>query len=110
MCKMGKIIGITYDLKSDWQRSGDDPADMNAEFDKPETVERVVTAFERGGHMVKRIGNINSLLAQVDDLDVDIVFNMCEGISGRNRESQVPIILEMKGIPFVGSVRCGHSG
>ena len=99
---MGKIIGITYDLKSDWQRNSDDPADINAEFDKPETVRRVVTALERGGHTVRRIGNIHSLLAQMDNLDVDIVFNMCEGMSGRNRESQVPIMLEMKGIPFVG--------
>ena len=99
---MGKIIGITYDLKSDWRRHSDDPVDMNAEFDKPETVQRVVEAFERGGHRIVRIGNIHSLLAQIDNLDVDIVFNMCEGVSGRNRESQVPIMLEMKGIPFVG--------
>ena len=103
MLKMGKIIGITYDLKSDWQRGGDDPVDINAEFDKPETIERVATALERGGHRVARIGNVHSLLAQEDNLDVDIVFNMCEGISGRNRESQVPVILEMKGIPFVGA-------
>jgi len=100
---MGKTIGITYDLKSDWQRDSGDPVDINAEFDKPETVERVIAALQNGGHTVKRIGNIKSLLAQIDDLDVDIVFNMSEGISGRNRESQVPILLEMKGIPFVGA-------
>ena len=28
---------------------------------------------------------------------------MCEGINGRNREAQVPIFLEMKEIPYVGS-------
>ncbi len=99
---VGKIIGITYDLKSDWHHYCDDPADINAEFDKPETVQRVITALENGGHTVKRIGNINNLLAQINDLEVDIVFNMCEGLNGRNRESQVPIMLEMKRIPFVG--------
>ena len=100
---MGKTVGITYDLKSDWQRAGNDPVDINAEFDKPETVDRVVAALTRGGHTVKRIGNVHSLLAQVDNLDVDIVFNMCEGLSGRNRESQVPMVLEMHGIPFAGA-------
>jgi len=100
---MGKMIGITYDLKSDWQCDADDPTDINAEFDKPETIERVIAALERGGHTVRRIGNINSLLKQIDNLDVDIVFNMCEGATGRNRESQVPVLLEMKGIPFVGA-------
>ena len=34
---------------------------------------------------------------------MDIVFNISEGATGRNRESQVPIILEMRGIPFVGA-------
>ncbi|MBN1870360.1 MAG: ATP-grasp domain-containing protein [Candidatus Omnitrophica bacterium] len=104
MCsKMGKLIGITYDLKSDWQKNSDDPVDMNAEFDKPETVQRVIKALQRGGHTVKRIGNVHSLLKQIDDLNADIVFNMCEGASGRNRESQVPLLLELKGIPFVGA-------
>ncbi len=100
---MGKVIGITYDLKSDWELQSNDPTDTNAEFDKPETIERVITALENGGHTVKRIGNINALLAQIESLDVDIVFNMCEGARGRNRESQVPVMLEMKGIPFVGA-------
>jgi uracil-DNA glycosylase len=39
---------------------------------------------------------------KIDSLDADIVFNISEGLSGRNRESQVPILLEMAGIPFVG--------
>jgi D-alanine-D-alanine ligase len=43
------------------------------------------------------------LLKQIDSLDVDIVFNMCEGLIGRNREAQVPVLLEMKRIPFVGA-------
>jgi len=96
------IIGITYDLKSDWRRNASDPIDVNAEFDKPETLERVIKALESGGHSVKRIGNVDNLMKQIYGLDVDIVFNLCEGISGRNRESQVPILLEMRGIPFIG--------
>ena len=96
MRTMGIRIGLTYDLKSDWDIHTDDPVDISAEFDKPETVQRVITAFESGGHQVKQIGNVHNLLEQIDTLGVDIVFNMCEGASGRNRESQVPMLLEMK--------------
>lgn len=39
----------------------------------------------------------------IDDLGVDVVFNIAEGFLGRNRESQVPLILEMHGIPYIGS-------
>jgi len=100
---MGKIIGLTYDLRNDWQREPGDPVDINAEFDKPETLEFIIAALKRGGHTVKKIGNVQKLLSSIDDLDVDIIFNICEGITGRNRESQVPVLLEMKGIPFIGA-------
>jgi len=98
-----KTIGLTYDVKTDYQFKAGDPLDANAEFDPPSTVDMVVHTIESLGFKVKRIGNVNRLLENIDSLDVDIVFNISEGISGRNRESQVPIILEMKGIPFIGS-------
>ncbi len=100
---MGKTIGLTYNLKTDWVCGPNDPDDVNAELDKPHTIERIIQAFESGGHRVKKIGNIQQLLKQVDHLDVDIVFNICEGTTGRNRESQVPILLELKEIPYVGA-------
>lgn len=96
-------IGLTYDLKEDWIKTSDDPTDVNAEFDKPQTVDLLIVALESGNHTVTRIGNVENLIKQIDDLDVDIVFNVCEGRCGRNRESEVPTLLEMKGIPFVGS-------
>jgi len=100
---MGKIIGLTYDLKTDWVLNENDPKDLNAEFDSPYVVDAVVKALESGGHKVKRIGNVRSLLRQIDNLNVDIVMNLCEGYLGRNRESQVPLLLEMYSIPFIGS-------
>ena len=100
---MGKTIGLTYNLKTDWVRGPNDPYDVSAELDKPHTIERIIRAFETGGHRVKKIGNIHQLLSQMDHLNVDIVFNICEGTLGRNRESQVPMVLELKGIPYVGA-------
>jgi D-alanine-D-alanine ligase len=96
-------VGLTYDLKTDYAFKENDPLDANAEFDHPGTIEVIANAFQNAGYQVRKIGNVASLLGQLHDLDVDIVFNISEGLSGRNRESQVPILLEMAGVPFVGS-------
>ena len=34
---------------------------------------------------------------------LDLVFNIAEGFKGRNRESQVPALLELLDIPYTGS-------
>lgn len=96
-------IGFTYDLKTEWDPNEGDPKDINAEFDAPETIDRLEAAIVSGGHTVHRIGNVSNLLKRIDTLDVDIVFNVCEGRFGRNRESQVPILLEHYNIPYVGA-------
>jgi D-alanine-D-alanine ligase len=96
-------VGLTYDLKTDYEFKKDDPADANAEFDHPSTITVISKALTSQGYQVKKIGNVNRLIENIDKLDVDIVFNISEGLFGRNRESQVPILLEMAGIPFVGA-------
>lgn len=98
-----KTIGLTYDLKTDYQFKKDDPSDANAEFDHPTTIDVIAEAIESRGYQVKRIGNAANLLGDLRQPGVDMVFNISEGLFGRNRESQVPILLEMAGIPFVGS-------
>lgn len=98
-----KTVGLTYDLKTDYEFKKDDPPDANAEFDHPDTISLIASAIESQGFKVKKIGNVASLLDNIDNLKVDIVFNISEGISGRNRESQVPLLLEMAGVPFVGA-------
>lgn len=98
-----KIVGLTYDLKTDYEFKKDDPPDANAEFDHPGTIDAIAQAIESRGYKTKKIGNVLNLLENYSDLGVDIVFNISEGISGRNRESQVPVLLEMAGVPFVGA-------
>ena len=102
---MGKIVGITYDLKSDWQGSGDDPVDAAAELDGHKTIESIKTALESAGHEIVLIGGARQLISRQTrgELKVDVVFNISEGFKGRNRESQVPAILDLYNIPFVGA-------
>lgn len=96
-------VGLTYDLKTDYEFKKGDPADANAEFDHPSTINVISDAISSKGYQVKKIGNVNRLIENIDNLDVDIVFNISEGLFGRNRESQVPILLEMAKMPFVGA-------
>ena len=100
---MGFRVGLTYNVKSEFVLRPGDPPDLNAEFDHDDTIAAIENAFTGAGHEVVRIGNARHLLHRMGQLDVDIVFNIAEGYEGRNRESQVPILLEMLRTPYVGA-------
>lgn len=100
---MGRKIGFTYDIKEDYPDHEGSTEDAFAEFDAEETVDFVRDTIESGGHKVIKIGGARELLRRINDLDVDIVFNICEGFRTRNRESEVPVILDLYGIPYIGS-------
>lgn len=98
-------VGLTFDL-----RPKDYPGDLLAEHDTEETLSSIENALKKGGHKVIRLGSAKSLLKRLRTLKCDIVFNIAEGLpagrqglSGRNRESEVPVMLEAFGIPYVGS-------
>ena len=91
-------IGLTYDLQTD---AADE---RQAEFDPPATLEALTTALESLGHQVIRVGSAQDLLAHPDRLQgVELVFNIAEGAHGRCREAWAPTLLELLGVPYVGS-------
>ena len=99
-------IGFTYDAEADYRREfgPPDPPDAYAEFDAEDTLRDIESSLERRGWWVERIGHVHRLL---DALRAgrrwDLVFNIAEGLRGRNREAQVPMLLELFDVPFVGS-------
>lgn len=95
-------IGLTFDLKSKYKLKNK-AKDFFAEFDTEGTISSIENALVRNGHNVFRIGSAKDLIKNLPRLKCDIVFNIAEGVDGRNRESQVPAILEAVGIPYVGS-------
>lgn len=97
---MPLLVGLTYDIKSTPPKRA--PKDAWAEHDSPETISSVEEALKAGGHRVVRIGNSTALLKKLQRLKCDIVFNIAEGVSGRNRESEVPILLDLAGVPYTG--------
>ena len=100
---MIKKIGLTFDLKTDYKPNQDDPQDIVAEFDSERTIGEISSALEANGFKVERIGNAQNLIKRLPDLGVDLVLNIAEGYKGRNRESQVPLLLEMYDVPFIGA-------
>jgi D-alanine-D-alanine ligase len=56
-----------------------------------------------GGHEVVLLEADETLLDTVRQAAPDICFNIAEGLRGDARESQVPALLELLGIPYTGS-------
>lgn len=85
-----------------------------SEYYSQKTVSKVAAALSENGHEVKIInGNkniINELQSFFSNIEVSgMVFNMAYGIQGVSRYSHVPSILEMIGVPYVGSSPETHS-
>ena len=77
--------------------------DEDADFEEPSTAAAVADALRRAGHDVEVVEYGPRIAGELAELRVDMVFNICEGRTGRNRESLVPAILESLGIPYSGS-------
>lgn len=83
----------------------------------PKTVELVAAALEKGGHNVRIVeGNINvaeelsSFMPRVIAGErPGMVFNMAYGIQGQSRYTHIPAMLEMLGVPYVGSGPQAHA-
>ncbi|MDB4967522.1 MAG: D-alanine--D-alanine ligase [Myxococcales bacterium] len=93
-------IGFTYNMKRVDSKAGND---TEAEYDGPETIDAIRTAIESLGYEVVPLEATSELPQRLADAKVDIVFNIAEGLSGRNREAQVPALCELIGIPYTGS-------
>ena len=84
-------------------RLDDDPPDADAEFEPEATVHALEKAVDALGFKPVRVGTAEQLWARGADLALDAAINIAEGIRGRNREGYAPMLLEMAGVPYVGS-------
>jgi len=95
-------VGLTYNLRKSAIPSGL-PDDYYAEFDEESTVNAIAEALKRAGCSVLPIEADENAYGTLRNTRPDIVFNIAEGLRGESRESHVPVILEMLGIPYTGS-------
>ena len=97
-------VGLSYDLKEAVVLKEAATDDALEEYDSPTTIEYIRHAIEGLGHSTVKLGGGPEFIRNVLDEKVDIVFNIAEGRGTyRSREAQVPAILEMLDIPYVGS-------
>jgi D-alanine-D-alanine ligase len=81
----------------------DAPADDQfAEWDTRETIEAVAHALSALGSVI-HLEATPEFPERLQAERPDIVFNMAEGLGGKNRESHVPAICEFFDVPYSGS-------
>jgi D-alanine-D-alanine ligase len=95
-------VGLAYNLKPA-DRPSHLPEDAFEEYDSEDTVDHIGRALGSLGHDVIRLGAGPAVIDVLRREKPDIVFNIAEGEGGRCREAHVPALLELLGIPYVGS-------
>jgi len=100
-----------------------DPSDVinissipTQEYYSLKSIEKVAKALEKGGHTVKlieanmhAIDEMHDFMPKVMDGErPGLVFNMAYGLQGHNRYTHVPALLEMLGVPYLGSGPDAH--
>ena len=94
-------IGFAYNARA--ANMNGESNDSNLEFDEIETIDAIKHALEILGYEVIPLEADINFIENLKNSNVDFVFNIAEGIHGESRESHIPAILEMFGIPYSGS-------
>lgn len=82
-----------------------------------EAIRRIVEALKKGGHQVIALEGDKDLIDNLEEFmpralkgeRPGMAFNLSYGIQGQARYTHVPGILEMVGVPYVGSGPLAHS-
>jgi len=78
-------------------------SEFEVEYDPPHTIELIKHGIEATGHEYMFIEADENVVENLKRQKPDLVFNRAEGLRGDSRESHVPAVLEMLGIPYVGA-------
>jgi D-alanine-D-alanine ligase len=101
-------IGLAYNSKTEMKAELESRGipvtdDALEEYDSDETIQALVEGLGFDENCVRLFGWGAKLVENLNRYKPDLVFNIAEGFGGRSREAQVPALLEMLGIPYVGS-------
>jgi len=97
-------VGFTYNVRHKKPSLSDKQAIDEADFDDPIVICEIIKSLELLGHRVFPIEADQEAYLKLKKLSdkLDIVFNYAEGIFGKDREAQIPSMLEMLKIPYTG--------
>lgn len=76
-----------------------------------QTINKIRDAIKAGGYQVKTFEGDKNIIRKLEEFMPSVisgerpglVFNLSYGIQGRSRYTHIPSILEMLGVPYVGS-------
>lgn len=78
------------------------------DLQKQNTVKEVKRILSQKYHCIDLIFDDN-IIQNLKKENVDLVFNLCNGVSGKSRLAQLPSFLELAHIPYTGSSILGHA-
>lgn len=99
-------VGLVYDLLGTAPGGPEAPPDADAEYEPEDTVVLLEEALRRAGAEPVRLGNPRDLLATLGAGKLPALaaaLSIAEGYGTRNREAWAPVLLEMAGVPQIGS-------
>ncbi len=90
---------------------------QNKEFYNEQTVKKVAESLENAGHNVAVLDGNKQIIERLENFmprvnegeQMGMIFNMAYGIQGESRYTHIPSMLEMLGLPYVGSSPSGHA-
>ncbi|MEM2131466.1 MAG: D-alanine--D-alanine ligase [Candidatus Woesearchaeota archaeon] len=94
-------IAVAFNLKK--EPPANMPEDYYAEYDNLAVPTAIKNALEKKGFIAELVEANEDFFEKIKYGNYDFVFNIAEGLNGGSRESQVPAILDMLGIPYTGS-------
>jgi D-alanine-D-alanine ligase len=100
-----RSIGLAYELFGSYPPRAGEPGDAHVEYEPEETLLALEAAIRILGHRPVRLGRPHDLLgaAAKGGPAVDAALSIAEGFGSRNREAWAPVLLEMLGVPQLGS-------
>ena len=101
-------IGLVYETHDSYARHDGDPADFDVEYEPEATIEVLEEALRLLGHTPVRLGPPRALLDEIASgalaaRGLFAALCIAEGYGSRNREAWAPVLLEMAGVPMLGS-------
>lgn len=98
-------LAFVYNIRHNYPDPNNEKTQLEADFDDPETIEAMIKHMKECGYRVIPIeaNELAYLKLYKNKKKIDLVFNFAEGMYGEDREAQIPAMLEMLQIPYVGS-------
>lgn len=100
-------VGVLYTQNGPGEENG--KTDLE-KFEKENiTAVAIEHALMKGGHRVTMIPATLNLLQDIAAItDLDVIFNACTGIKSKSEQANIVAMLELTGIPFIGSGLSTH--